>query len=294
MFFVGNCTFCGVFRRQALERGAGLLGVDKIVTGHNADDVAETIIMNILRGDVARLSRCVHIETKTGEGGIPRVRPFKYTYEKEIVLYAHFKKLDFFSTECSYAPGSFRGYARTYLKELERVRPQVILDIITSGENITFTETTRMPVMKKCTRCGFLASMVVCKACKLLETLEKRRAKITLLSSQEEEESLDLQKNKRCESSFSKCSCSSSSSSGNVNEKKEEEVLCEKPLSSQEEKGGKSPPEISEQKDNLLVKKEPPPNPNLIASFDRLIGGLGSQHKEERNKTQNTEEEEET
>ena len=28
-----NCTFCGVFRRQALDRGAMQLGVDKIVTG---------------------------------------------------------------------------------------------------------------------------------------------------------------------------------------------------------------------------------------------------------------------
>lgn len=28
-----NCTFCGVFRRQALDRGAMLLGVNKIVTG---------------------------------------------------------------------------------------------------------------------------------------------------------------------------------------------------------------------------------------------------------------------
>jgi cytoplasmic tRNA 2-thiolation protein 1 len=41
-----NCTFCGVFRRQALDRGAELLKVDHIVTGHNADDVAETVLMN--------------------------------------------------------------------------------------------------------------------------------------------------------------------------------------------------------------------------------------------------------
>ena len=41
-----NCTFCGVFRRQALDRGSVMLGVDHIVTGHNADDIAETILMN--------------------------------------------------------------------------------------------------------------------------------------------------------------------------------------------------------------------------------------------------------
>uniref|UniRef100_A0A7S4P0L7 Cytoplasmic tRNA 2-thiolation protein 1 n=1 Tax=Paramoeba aestuarina TaxID=180227 RepID=A0A7S4P0L7_9EUKA len=158
-----NCTFCGVFRRQALERGANLLQCDKLVTGHNADDVAETIIMNLLRGDSARLSRCVEIETKTGQGGIPRVRPFKFTYEKEIVLYAHFKRLDYFSTECSYAPGSFRGYARTYLKELERVKPTIILDVIHSGETIAFQKNTKMPKMRQCSRCGFLSSMELCK-----------------------------------------------------------------------------------------------------------------------------------
>jgi cytoplasmic tRNA 2-thiolation protein 1 len=41
-----NCTFCGVFRRQALDRGAASLCVDHIVTGHNADDIAETVLMN--------------------------------------------------------------------------------------------------------------------------------------------------------------------------------------------------------------------------------------------------------
>ncbi|GJY98921.1 2-thiocytidine tRNA biosynthesis protein, TtcA [Tanacetum coccineum] len=38
---------------QALDRGAALLKVDKLVTGHNADDIAKTIILNILRGDIA-------------------------------------------------------------------------------------------------------------------------------------------------------------------------------------------------------------------------------------------------
>ena len=40
-----------------------LLQADKIATGHNADDIAETVLLNILRGDLPRLSRCAAIIT---------------------------------------------------------------------------------------------------------------------------------------------------------------------------------------------------------------------------------------
>ncbi len=172
-----NCTFCGVFRRQALDRGARMLEVDCVATGHNADDIAETVLMNILRGDVARLQRCTDIRTG-GEDAIPRVKPLKYAYEKEIVMYAHFKKLVYFSTECIYAPNAYRGHARAFLKDLEKIRPTAIMDIIHSGEQVSVKETTKKPVRGICSTCGFVSSNSPCKACSLLDGLNRGLPKL--------------------------------------------------------------------------------------------------------------------
>ena len=255
----GNCTYCGVFRRQALDRGAAKLGIKHVVTGHNADDVAETVMMNLLRGDLPRLARTTSIVTSSAASEIKRSKPLKYAYEKEIVLYAHHKKLDYFSTECIYSPEAFRGSARTLIKDLEKIRPSSILDIVKSGEDMAASvppevagsiycaadgETNgcgsrnengnsmaqmekalvgneaaaereieiKLPsarnstqvrihdkknrgrrkfvkqVMGQCERCGYLSSQKVCKACSLLEGLNKSRPQTTIELGIEDEE----------------------------------------------------------------------------------------------------------
>jgi cytoplasmic tRNA 2-thiolation protein 1 len=255
----GNCTYCGVFRRQALDRGAAKLGIKHVVTGHNADDVAETVMMNLLRGDLPRLARATSIVTSSAASAIKRSKPLKYAYEKEIVLYAHHKKLDYFSTECIYSPEAFRGSARTLIKDLEKIRPSSILDIVRSGEDMAALVPSEMAVsapcaaeseangcggqnaegdsmaqmekalasneaaapreieislpstqrhaqpsihdkkarnrakgskqtMGRCERCGYLSSQKICKACSLLEGLNKSRPQTTIEVGVEDEE----------------------------------------------------------------------------------------------------------
>mmetsp|Transcript_6798 Transcript_6798/g.9910 ORF Transcript_6798/g.9910 Transcript_6798/m.9910 type:complete len:356 (+) Transcript_6798:19-1086(+) len=179
-----NCSFCGVFRRQALDRGCQMLKVDKMVTGHNADDMAETILMNILRGDIARLQRCVAAVTHNDASSyVPRAKPFKFTYEKEIVLYARYKKLDYFTTECTYATNAYRGYARELIKELERIRPQVIIDVIHGAEQFLYNKfKVTKQVMKYCERCNYISSQRLCRACMLLDGLNAGQAKMSMYS----------------------------------------------------------------------------------------------------------------
>jgi cytoplasmic tRNA 2-thiolation protein 1 len=134
----------------------------------------------------------------SNDGMIKRSKPFKYTYEKEIVMYAialfewtapcfffycivscrsfryaYFQQLDYFSTECIYSPQAYRGYARVYLKDLEAIRPSSILDIIHSGEAFASNTPATGPTIGECERCGYMSSQRVCKACVLLEGLNR-------------------------------------------------------------------------------------------------------------------------
>jgi cytoplasmic tRNA 2-thiolation protein 1 len=60
---------------------------------------------------------------------MPRCKPFKYIYEKEIGLYAYFKQLVYFPTE--YSPNALEDILEM-LKDLKRLNPSAILEIIHS------------------------------------------------------------------------------------------------------------------------------------------------------------------
>jgi cytoplasmic tRNA 2-thiolation protein 1 len=107
------------------------------------------------------------------------------------------KKKTYIYIHHSYSKEAFRGGARGLVKDLERVRPSAILDIVRSGEMMrTATadsdvaaprrSTAKLPEMRTCEQCGYMASQKLCKACVLLERLNAGRAKVAVEIEQEE------------------------------------------------------------------------------------------------------------
>lgn len=135
--------------------------------------MAETVLMNFLRGDAGRLARG-GVLGSTGEGcALPRCRPLQFASQKEVVLYAHFRHLRYFSEECVYAPEAFRGHARDLLKLLEAARPSAVLDLVHSAERLALAPAAKPPPPGTCSRCGAMASNKLCQACALLDGLNR-------------------------------------------------------------------------------------------------------------------------
>lgn len=142
--------------------------------------MAETVLMNFLRGDVGRLARGGGLGSPGDGGALPRCRPLQFASQKEVVLYAHFRRLDYFSEECVYAPEAFRGHARDLLKLLEAARPSVVLDLVHSAERLSLAPAARPPPPGTCSRCGALASHALCQACALLDGLNRGRPRLAI------------------------------------------------------------------------------------------------------------------
>ncbi len=167
------CSYCGVLRRKLLNIAAKKLGATKVVTGHNLDDEAQTFIMNLLRGDIERIYRGFGpIELK--EGFVPRVKPLRYVYEEEIMIYAYTNNFPLFETECRFVSLSMRDSIRKYLNDLERAHPGAKYMLVTTAEKIarSMELSFKAEKIKYCISCGEPTSQDLCRACRLLEDLK--------------------------------------------------------------------------------------------------------------------------
>ena len=90
---LGECSYCGVFRRLCLNKKSKEFRVNKLVTGHNLDDTTQSILMNFVNGDIQKLAR-LGPHRKVQHGLVPRMLPLRSIPEKEVALYAIVKNIE--------------------------------------------------------------------------------------------------------------------------------------------------------------------------------------------------------
>ena len=163
---LGECSYCGVFRRVCLNNKSKELDLDKIVTGHNLDDMAQSILMNFVNGDLKKLAR-LGPHKKVQPGLIPRMFPLRTIPEKEDTLYAILKKIEYHDAECPYSTRALRGDFRDIIDNLEYKKPGTRHSILNSYDSIKDVLIDMYPPvdLNKCKDCGEPTSQMLCKAC---------------------------------------------------------------------------------------------------------------------------------
>lgn len=175
----GNCTYCGILRRDILNRLCREVDADKLAIGHNLDDEAQSILMNHIKGDMNRMARIGPKKDPVDhEKFVPRIKPLRDLMEKEIALYSRLHNLGVIDRCPHVEEGALRPMVKSFINKLESEMPGIKYSIVSQGreisdlveQDIDWKDDTNQ--IETCERCGEPCSGGLCRKCQLLDELK--------------------------------------------------------------------------------------------------------------------------
>ncbi len=170
------CMVCGIWRRYLLNKYARENGANKLVTGHNLDDEAQAILMNLFKANISLTASLGPISGKKDhELFVRRIKPLYFCSNDEIILYTKIKGWELDYCDCIYSQEGYRSQIKKMLNEFEEKYPGTKNGIVKSflqilpllKENVNQTDEK----VQLCEDCGEPANNKVCNACKLQKEL---------------------------------------------------------------------------------------------------------------------------
>ncbi|SMD31525.1 TIGR00269 family protein [Picrophilus oshimae] len=171
-----SCSHCGPMRRSLMNKISMYNKADYLALGINLDDYAQSILMNVVRGDISRYIRLAPHTGIERDGLIPRIIPLRKIPEKEVVIYAILNNIDYDNSWCPYYRDAYRNEARMIINMLEEKTPgtrQAIVKFFDGTRDI-LKNSYESKDMKRCMICGSPSQNDVCEVCSDLKEINER------------------------------------------------------------------------------------------------------------------------
>jgi uncharacterized protein (TIGR00269 family) len=172
------CSVCGLTKRYLSNLEAVRGDFDVVVTGHNLDDEASTLLGNALHWQTEYLSRQTPLLPQTHERLKKKVKPLYRLAEREMAAYAVLKGIDYVVEECPLVAGNTALRYKEVLNELERTSPgtkQQFLFGFVDRASQAFVPSEPVE-LHECATCGMPTPGDVCAYCRAKEQLKAGRA----------------------------------------------------------------------------------------------------------------------
>jgi len=180
-----SCTICGVLRRYLLNKYARQLKATKLVTGHNLNDEAQSIIMNLFKNNIEILAKLGPINgVNKNKKFIPRIKPLYFISEEEVIKYSKQMKFPVKYGHCPCRVGVYRCTIDNLLTNYEKPNPETSKKIVnwflsispllkkqfkSKTQNNNFDSSLKQ---KYCTNCKEPSKKDICMTCQILEKIK--------------------------------------------------------------------------------------------------------------------------
>lgn len=163
-----SCTYCGILRRALMNRCARGLGITKIAYGMTLDDEAQSVLLNVLRGDERGLTN----KKIPHPMMVPRIKPFMNIPERDVALYAFLHVGGFDLHGCPYSHNALRNDVRGILDEYSSRHPSTKHALVNLGETLPEICDLDGEGLRVCPGCGEPCGNA-CRTCQIINQVRK-------------------------------------------------------------------------------------------------------------------------
>jgi tRNA-5-methyluridine54 2-sulfurtransferase len=178
------CGVCGLSKRYVFNKVAVDHGYDVVLTGHNLDDEAATLLGNVLRWNDDFLERQRPVLPATGPNQARKCKPLYRLSEREMAAYCVIRGIDYVVEECPLVDGNTGHDLKEVLNVLERQAPgtkaQFLFGFLDRHDRFEGPRRDDVTLVG-CDRCGMPTMRGTCAFCKQRDRID---AALPLLTRQ--------------------------------------------------------------------------------------------------------------